>query len=54
MIHSFTPSTTKKNERTDLHLHLPSKFTLKFILGYSAALKVIKLHSLGNSEVILN
>lgn len=54
MMHTFTPSTTQDNERTDLKIQLPSQFSLKVIMGYSAALKIVKLKSLGDSEVILN
>ena len=54
MMHTFTPSTTQDNERTDLKIKLPSQFSLKMIMGYSAALKVIRLNSLGETEVIMN
>ncbi len=54
MMHTFTPSTTQDNERTDLKIKLPSQFSLKVIMGYSAALKVVNLRTLGQTEVILN
>lgn len=53
-MHTFTPSTTKDNERTDLKIQLPSQFSIKVILGYSAALKVLKLKSLGETEFVMN
>lgn len=54
MMHTFTPSTPRDNERTDLKVILPSKFSIKIILGYSAALKVIQLQNLGETELLLN
>lgn len=53
-MHTFTPSTTRDNERTDLKIKLPSKFSLKVILGYSASLKVVNLKTLGQTELFLN
>ena len=53
-MHTFTPSTTQDNERTDLKIKLPSQYSLKVIMGYSAALKVVRLKSLGEAELILN
>lgn len=32
----------------------PSMMSLKFILGYGAALSVIKLESIGNLKILLN
>lgn len=32
----------------------PSKMTMKFILGYGAALSVIKSKSIGKMEILLN
>lgn len=54
MMHTFTPTTTRDNERTDLKIKLPSQFSLKVIMGYSAALKVIELKSLGTTEILMN
>lgn len=54
MMHTFTPTTTRDNERTDLKIKLPSQFSLKVIMGYSAALKVIQLKSLGTTEILMN
>jgi hypothetical protein len=54
MMHTFTPSNTQDNERTDLKIKLPSQFSLKVIMGYSAALKVIRLKTMGETEFILN
>ncbi len=53
-MHTFTPTTTRDNERTDLKIKLPSQFSLKVIMGYSAALKVINLKTLGQTELFLN
>lgn len=54
MMHTFTPTTTKDNERTDLKIKLPSQYSLKIILGYSAALKVLKLKNIVETEILLN
>jgi hypothetical protein len=54
MMHTFTPTTTPNNERTDLKIKLPSQFSLKVIMGYSAALKVVHLRTMGETELILN
>jgi len=32
----------------------PSKMTVKFILGYGAALKVIKTNKIGSIKILLN
>ena len=53
-MHTFTPITTRDNERTDLKIKLPSQFSLKVIMGYSASLKVINLKTLGQTELYLN
>ena len=53
-MYTFTPTTTRDNERTDLKIKLPSQFSLKMIMGYSAALKVIRLKNLGETELFMN
>jgi len=32
----------------------PSRFTMKFVLGYAAALEVLKTNTLGITNVLLN
>ena len=47
---------TKRQKQPDLKLAIPgpSKMSMKFILGYSAALRVIKSKSIGKMEFLLN
>jgi hypothetical protein len=35
-------------------LAVPSELTMKFILGYGAALSVIKTNTIGNAKILLN
>jgi hypothetical protein len=61
MIKYFTPEESKdiphnqtvKNsiEQTGCQ---PSKLTMNFVMGYAAALKVVKTNSIGNMNILLN
>ncbi len=61
MIKYFTPKESKDspkiNKKTGSKKQNgigPSKLTMSIILGYSAALKVIKTNTLGNLDILLN
>jgi hypothetical protein len=61
MIKYFTPKESKdspKNQKPAGNNNQsgfgPSKLTMSMILGYSAALKVIKTNTLGNLDILLN
>lgn len=47
---------TKHQKQPDLKSAIPgpSQMTMKFILGYGAALRVLKSQSLGKLELLLN
>ncbi len=47
------PRSEKKECIKPTHMG-PSQMTLKFIIGYGAALKVIKSSKLGNMKILLN
>jgi hypothetical protein len=46
----------KSQKKQDIKLRLagPSAFTMKFIMGYGAALSVIKTTSIGSTKILLN
>lgn len=44
---------SKQNSASALKLR-PSKMTVNFILGYGAALKVLKTKKIGNIKILLN
>jgi hypothetical protein len=61
MIKYFTPEESKdipQNQKLNKSIQQtgcqPSKLTMNFVLGYAAALKVIKTNSLGNMNILLN
>ena len=45
---------SKKQQNTKPGQLSPSNLTMKFILGYGAALSVIKSKSLGNMKILMN
>lgn len=61
MIKYFTPEESKdlpKSQKIESSIKQtgcqPSKLTMSFVFGYSAALKVIKTNSLGSMNILLN
>jgi hypothetical protein len=44
---------SKKSNASAINLK-PSKMTLKFILGYGAALELLKTKKIGNIKILLN
>lgn len=50
MAHTSTPSFL----RTRNNSFLPSKYSMKIVLGYSAALRIVKTANAGEIEIILN
>mgnify|MGYP006935330992 CR=1 FL=1 len=61
MTNFFTPDEFQeiKNEKTSLlsvkqKQYMPSTYSMKVILGYSAALKVIKTKEIGEFEILIN
>ena len=61
MIKYFTPEESKEipqNQKVEKSIKQtgcqPSKLTMKFVLGYAAALKIIKTDSIGNMNILLN
>lgn|GEM_PF-4477787 len=54
MTHTSTPSPLHTGKRKSLNVSLPSRYSMKIVLGYSAALRVVKSHELGDIELILN
>ncbi len=61
MIKYFTPNESKditKKQKSNSGIKetgfSPSKLSLSFVFGYSAALKVIKTNTLGNLDILLN
>jgi hypothetical protein len=47
---------SKSQKKHDLkpRLSVPSELTMKFILGYGAALSVIKTNTIGSTKILLN
>jgi len=45
---------SKKQQNTKQSYFSPSGLTMKFILGYGAALSVVKTKSIGNLKFLLN
>jgi hypothetical protein len=45
---------SKKQQNTKQSQLSPSHFTMSFVLGYSAALSVIKSKSIGNLKILMN
>jgi hypothetical protein len=45
---------SQKKQDTKTRLHAPSIFTMKIILGYGAALSVMKTNSIGQLKILLN
>ena len=45
---------SQKKQDTKLKVMGPSKMTMKFIMGYGAALSVIKTQSIGDTKILLN
>ncbi len=61
MIKHFTPNESKgvqKNQKPNSDVKKagfsPSKLSLSFVFGYSAALKVMNTNTLGNLNILLN
>jgi hypothetical protein len=50
MAHISTPSSFIRKHKT----LLPGKYTMKIVLGYSAALRIVHSEKLGEIEIILN
>lgn len=51
--HKSFPKNQKQQELKPNHRG-PSALTMKFILGYGAALSVLKTESIGNMKILLN
>jgi len=45
---------SKKQRNTKQSHPLPSHFTMSFIIGYGAALSIIKSKSIGNLKILMN
>lgn len=54
MAYISTPSPSKNRKHKNFSIAIPSKYSMKIILGYSAALRVIKSKHVGDIECILN
>lgn len=54
MAHISTPSPSHSRKHKNLSIALPGKYSMKVILGYSAALRIVHSKQLGDIECILN
>lgn len=54
MAHTSTPSPLHTRKHKNLQITLPSRYTMKVVLGYSAALRMLKSKDIGDIECILN
>lgn len=45
---------SQKQLKPKYHITQPSKLTIQFVLGYGAALSVIKSRSIGSMKILMN